>query len=349
MRVLFCGLGSIGQRHLRNLLVLLGDQLEVHAYRVGRLRQKFSDSLAIEPNADVEEDYRIVVHSELDRALAAKPDAVFVCNPSSLHVPVAIAAARSGAHLFVEKPLSDSMRGLDELSSLVGANRLICYVGYNFRFHPGLVRMKNLVDGRFFGNIVSVRAEIGEYMPGWHKYEDYRETYPARKDLGGGAILTQSHEIDVIYWFFGLPRTVLCRGGRLSDLEIDVEDSATSLMQYEGPRGRFPIVLHQDFLQRIPVRTFKIVGDAGSAEIDLIQNVLRTQGGSDVNRAELEFPEFKRNDMFVQQARHVLECFASRATPRVDLHAGIESLRLALAAKESLATGVEIQLEKEAS
>jgi predicted dehydrogenase len=345
MRVLFCGLGSIGQRHLRNLRAVLGDRLEVHAYRVRRLRHKFSETLAIEPDADVEKDYRIVVHSNLDQALSARPDAVFVCNPSSLHVPIALAAARCGSHLFIEKPLSDSITGTDELSEVVKANGLICYVGYNFRFHPGLIRMKELIDHGFFGNIVSARAEIGEYMPDWHTYEDYRGTYPARKELGGGAILTQIHEIDLIYWFFGLPRSICCHGGKLSDLEIDVEDSATSLMRYEGPHGRFPIALHQDFLQRTPVRTFKIVGDAGSAEIDLIRNVLRSHSGRDINPVEIQYSEFKRNDMFLDQARHVIACLVSEATPKVDLHAGIQSLRLALAAKEALASGREVDLK----
>ena len=349
MRVLFCGLGSIGQRHLRNLRALLGDRLEIHAYRVRRLRHKFSETLAIEPDADVEKDYRIVVHSDLDQALSSRPDAVFVCNPTSLHIPIALAAARRGSHLFIEKPLSDSMAGMDELSRLVKANRLICYVGFNFRFHPGLIRMKELIDDRFFGNIVSVRAEIGEYMPGWHKYEYYRETYPARKELGGGAVLTQIHEIDLIYWFFGLPRSVCCRGGKLSDLEIDVEDTATSLMWYEGPHGRFPIALHQDFLQRTPVRTFKIVGDAGSAEIDLIRNVLRSHSRRDIDPVEIQYSEFKRNDMFLDQARHVMACFASKATPKVDLHAGIQSLRLALATKDALASGSEVDLKSGAS
>ena len=213
MRVLFCGLGGIGQRHLRNLRTLLGDRLDVHAYRVRRNRQKLLDNLTIEPGADLETDYRITVHSKLDQALAAEPEVVFVCNPSSLHMPVALAAAKAGAHIFIEKPVSNSMTGLDELLSVVRARKLVCYVGYNFRFHPGLIRMKYLIDSRFFGNILGARAEVGEYLPGWHKYEDYREMYAAREDLGGGVILSQIHEMDLIYWFFGLPATVSAAAG----------------------------------------------------------------------------------------------------------------------------------------
>lgn len=346
MRVLFCGLGGIGQRHLRNLRMLLGDQLEVHAYRVRRDRHKLLDNLSIEPNADLESDYRITVHADLYQALAVQPKVVFICNPSSLHTPIALAAAKAGAHLFIEKPISNSMVDLDELLSLVRAQRLVCYVGYNFRFHPGLIRMKELIDARFFGNILSVHAEIGEYLPDWHRYEDYRKMYAAREDLGGGVILSQIHEMDLIYWFFGLPKTISCRGGKLSELEIDVEDTASSLMQYDGPYGRFPITLHQDFLQRPPVRTFKISGDAGMAEINLLRNhmVIYDEQGNKLE--ELNLTGFNRNDMFLEQARQLLECITANKVPKIELHAGIQSLRLALAAKESLARGVEIQLSE---
>jgi predicted dehydrogenase len=304
------------------------------------------DNLSIEPDADLESDYRITVHADLCQALSVQPKVVFICNPSSLHTPIALAAAKAGAHIFIEKPISNSMVGLDELLSLVRARRLVCYVGYNFRFHPGLIRMKELIDARFFGNILSVQAEIGEYLPDWHRYEDYREMYAARKDLGGGVILSQIHEMDLIYWFFGLPKIISCRGGKLSKLEIDVEDTASSLMQYDGPHGRFPITLHQDFLQRPPVRTFKISGDAGMAEINLLRNYMVIHDEQGNNLEELNLTGFNRNDMFLEQARHVLECITTNKVPKVGLDAGIQSLRMALAAKKSLASGIEIQLSE---
>jgi predicted dehydrogenase len=344
MRILFCGLGGIGQRHLRNLRSLLGDELDVHAYRVRRNRSKLQDNLTIEPGADLETDYRITVHHELDTALAVAPDAVYVCNPSSMHTQIALAAAAAGCHLFIEKPVSSSLDQLAELQSLVREKGLVCYVGYNFRFHPGLSRVKELIDLHFFGNILSARAEIGEYLPAWHNYEDYRQMYAARADLGGGVILSQIHEMDLICWFFGLPKTILCRGGRLSNLEIDVEDTASSLMQYEGVKGRFPISLHQDFLQRPAVRTFAVIGDAGVARMDLIRNRLQIFGADGLIEEDVSFPGFQRNDMFLSQTRHFLDCVAKGASPRADLHAGIQSLHLALAAKESLVRGVEVTL-----
>ncbi len=346
MKILFCGLGGIGQRHLRNLRQLLGDELQVHAYRVRGQRIKLRDNLTVDEGADLERDYAIQVHHDLAEALAEKPDAAFICNPNALHVPVALECVRAGVPVLMEKPLASDLAGIDQLLAEVEQHRLPFHVGYNFRFHPGLQRLKALLDDGFFGRLLSVRSEIGEYLPNWHRYEDYRQMYAARADQGGGVILSQIHEMDLIYWFFGLPRSIVTHGGHLSHLEIDVEDTASSLMRCDGAMGSFPILLHQDYLQRPPVRCFKIVGDAGYAEIDLLANRLRVYGAEGELSEENDFPGFVRNDMFLAQARHFLDCVNGSATPQVSLHDGLQSLRLALAALRSLKEGREVALSE---
>ncbi|SDP99736.1 Gfo/Idh/MocA family protein [Ectopseudomonas guguanensis] len=346
MKILFCGLGGIGQRHLRNLRQLLGDELQVHAYRVRGQRIKLRDNLTVDEGADLERDYAIVVHHDLAEALAEKPAAAFICNPNSLHVPVALECVRAGVAVFMEKPLASDLAGIGQLLAEVEQRRLPFHVGYNFRFHPGLQRIKGLLESGFFGRLLSVRSEIGEYLPNWHRYEDYRQMYAARADQGGGVILSQIHEMDLIYWFFGLPRSIVTHGGQLSHLEIDVEDTASSLMRCDGAMGSFPILLHQDYLQRPPVRCFKIVGDAGYAEIDLLANRLRVYGAEGELSEANDFPGFVRNDMFLAQARHFLDCVNGSATPQVSLHDGLQSLRLALAALRSLKEGREVALSE---
>ena len=346
MKILFCGLGGIGQRHLRNLRQLLGDELQVHAYRVRGQRIKLRDNLTVDEGADLECDYAIVVHHDLAEALAEKPAAALICNPNSLHVPVALECVRAGVPVFMEKPLASDLAGIDQLLAEVEQRRLPFHVGYNFRFHPGLQRLKALLESGFFGRLLSVRSEIGEYLPNWHRYEDYRQMYAARADQGGGVVLSQIHEMDLIYWFFGLPRSIVTHGGQLSHLEIDVEDTASSLMRCDNAMGSFPILLHQDYLQRPPVRCFKIVGDAGYAEIDLLANRLRVYGAEGELSEENDFPGFVRNDMFLAQARHFLDCVNGLATPQVSLHDGLQSLRLALAALRSLKEGREVALSE---
>ena len=346
MKILFCGLGGIGQRHLRNLRQLLGDELQVHAYRVRGQRIKLRDNLTVDEGADLERDYAIVVHHDLAEALAEKPAAALICNPNSLHVPVALECVRAGVSVFMEKPLASDLAGIDQLLAEVEQRRLPFHVGYNFRFHPGLQRLKALLESGFFGRLLSVRSEIGEYLPNWHRYEDYRQMYAARADQGGGVVLSQIHEMDLIYWFFGLPRSIVTHGGQLSHLDIDVEDTASSLMRCDNAMGSFPILLHQDYLQRPPVRCFKIVGDAGYAEIDLLANRLRVYGAEGELSEENDFPGFVRNDMFLAQARHFLDCVNGSATPQVSLHDGLQSLRLALAALRSLKEGREVALSE---
>jgi len=350
MRVLFCGLGGIGQRHLRNLRSLVPtEQLEVHAYRVLGRSEKLRDDLSIEADRSMVTDYQIVVHTDLEQALAVRPEAVFICNPNNLHAKIALQAAKAGAHVFIEKPVSDSMDGLDELLAVMESKQLICYVGYNFRFHPGLMRIKALLEQGHFGNLLAVHSEIGEYLPNWHRYEDYRTMYAARADLGGGVILSQIHEMDLIYWYFGLPASIYCLGGKLSSLEVDVEDTATSLMQYDGAMGRFPITLHQDYVQRPPVRTFKVIGDRGVALIDLIMNKLTVYNIEGEAIEHWDGAGFKRNDMFYGQMQHFLACMAGQASAQVELHDGMQSMRLALAAKESLSRQTVVHLKKESA
>jgi predicted dehydrogenase len=337
MRFLFCGLGGIGQRHLRNLSSIVPKhQLDLHAYRVLGRTQKLKDNLSIEEGHSIVDDYGLTVHSDFAEALAIRPEAVFICNPSSLHTGVALEAAKSGAHLFIEKPVADSLYHLDELQRYIDKQQLICYVGYNFRFHPALKRIKELLLNSHFGNILAVHSEIGEYLPNWHKYEDYRTMYASRSDMGGGVILSQIHEMDLIYWYFGLPKSIYTVGGKLSNLEVDVEDTASSLMMYEGDLGRFPITLHQDYLQRPPVRQFKVIGDNGIAVVDLIRNQFIVYNSEGETIEQWDGMDFQRNDMYRAQMQHFLDCIAGKVEPKVNLHDGIQSLKLALAAKESL-------------
>lgn len=344
MKVLVVGLGSIGQRHVRNLRALLGSEVEIIAYRTRGLRHVLTDSLEIEAESDVEEKYRVRAYGDLDQAIAQGPDAVFVCNPNSLHIPVSLAAAKAGCHLFVEKPLSHSYDGVEELILLVEEQGLIAFVGYQMRFHPCLQHLHSLLRRQAIGRVVAVRVEIGEYLPGWHTYEDYRQSYASRRELGGGVILSQIHELDYIYWLFGLPRCVFALGGHLSGLEIDVEDTASILMQCVVGGQPVPVHLHQDYVQRPRSRTCQVIGDAGKILIDLHGLIVQVfDGGGQLVERHL-FEGFQRNQLFLDELKHFLACLNGDQTPMVTVRDGAQSLRMALATKESLATGHVVKL-----
>lgn len=344
MKFLFAGLGSIGQRHLRNLRTVLGESCEVFAYRSGRKDVVLSESMQVESAATMASKYGIREYIDLEEALAQKPDVTFVTNPSSLHVPVAVEAAKAGCHLFIEKPLSSDESGLEELTGIVARNKLVAMVGYQFRFHPCLRDAKKFMDEGLIGNVVSGTARIGEYLPNWHPYEDYRQGYAARSDLGGGALATQSHEIDYIMWLFGMPTAVFATGGHLSDLELDVEDTVNLQMVCSANGPAFPVTIQMDYVQWPPVRDCTIVGDRGKIVVDLLRNSLTLYQRAEDKVVTHQPENYDRNQLFLDQLNTLLSCVRGEMEPPVSLHEGRQNMRIIVGARESMETGKVVQL-----
>ena len=346
MKVLIVGLGSIGQRHLRNLKTLLGDEVEILAWRYRGRQEVLTDQLTVRPGVQLDEFYQINVFDTLEAALGEQPDVVFVTNPTSLHLPVAVAAARAGCHLFIEKPLSDTLEGLDELLALVEEKRLIAMVGYSMRFHPALRLVKSLLDDGTIGSLLTVRLEQGEYLPGRHPYEDYRETYTAHRALGGGLLLSQIHELDVACWLFGIPARVFALGGHWSNFNIDVEDVTSLLLECRHAGRPLPVHVQQDYVRRPPVRRYEIIGDGGVIMADLLRpdvQVSCDSGHSTIHR----FEGFQRNDMFLDQLRHHLRCLRRDETPVVGIQEAAQSLSVAVAARQSIECGQAVPISGE--
>lgn len=339
MKALIVGLGAIGQRHIRNLRLLLGNGIEFLAYRVRHLSQTITPELTLAPDCDVEHTLGVRAFDNLEQALEQKPTMALICNPTSLHLPVALVAARAGCHIFVEKPLSASLAGADELANELDRRQLVGLVGYQMRFHPCLQRVKELIAASAVGAIIAVHAHVGEDIRGWHKYEDYRQSYAARSDLGGGTILTQIHEIDYLFWLFGMPQRLFSVGGHLSRLELDVEDTANTLMEYHIHGKHVPVHIHQNYLQRPAKRTLEIIGDAGTISVDLTAPSLSLINAQGCMVEATASNGFERNHLFLEEMRHFLNCMQGKESPLVSIRDGRRSLEIALASKESLKSG----------
>ena len=293
---------------------------------------------------NVEEVYNITSFDSLAEALAQKPDMAFVCNPSSLHVEVTRACLLAGCVVFLEKPLADSLDGTAELVEIAWQKNLIAMVGYQLRFHPCVKKLQQVVGSGELGSLLAVRATIGEYLPNWHPYEDYRAMYAARAELGGGVVLTQIHELDFLYSIFGAPSRVYAVGGHWSDLEVDVEDTASSLMEVPWQGRRLPIQLHTDYLQSPPNRQTEVIGDQGRAVMDLNAQTVSVYKRNVPQPEVFRIENFDRNNLFLDQTRHFLDCVATREKPVVDLADGLQSLRMALAIKASITTHAVVDL-----
>lgn len=335
MKILIVGLGSIGQRHLRNIHTLLGNKSQISAYRTRKESTVLTDSMSIEEGARLDKKYEYSSFDTLKDALADSPEIVFICNPTSLHMPVALAAAEQGCHLFIEKPLSHNLKGIKSLISLVEEKNLVAYVGFQLRFHPCFHQLKKSLIVKNIGGILSVHLESGEYLPGWHKWEDYRQTYAARKNLGGGVILTQMHEIDYALALFGLPESVYALGGHFSSLDLDVEDVVDVLMEFPYKERKLPAFFHLDYLQRPPTRKCRVIGEKGTITMDLISRnvLLRDNNG---NEERFEYKGFQRNQLYLDEMKHFFACIRGEEKPLNDIHTAFKGMKVAMAVKESM-------------
>lgn len=308
MKFLFVGCGSIGRRHIKNLKSLI--DCEVLAYRVRK-----------ESLGDFEKEFNIQTFHDYDKALAEKPDAVFVTNPTSHHLETALKAAKSGCSLFIEKPVSHTLEGIDELISICNEKKLVAFVAYKMRFHKSIRQIKAWIDEGVLGKVVSIRAHYGGHLPSWHPWEDYRRMYSARKDLGGGVLLDCSHEIDYVLWFLGEIEQAQGFSGQLSDLEIETEDVAEILVR--SKTGVFGTV-HLNYLQQPERRYCEVIGTRGTAFWDQSQKKV-TFTPVDKNEKEICIAEGQydtKQDMFVEEMKHFLDCLKGITPPLSDLRSG---------------------------
>jgi len=335
VRALFVGLGSVGQRHLQNLRRLRPDA-EIHALRAGAEHGRVIEDGRCREVDSVAEHYGIGVTRDLDVARSLRPDVTWVTNPSSLHVGTARAFADLGSHLFIEKPLSDRLDGLDELEAAVAARGLTTMVGYQTRFHPLYRWVRERVHERR-DRVIAAAFEWNTYLPAHHPYEDYAEGYAAREDLGGGVILCLIHEIDLITDLFGPPHKLLAVGGKLSDLRMTAEDTVMSTWSYREGGRRFPVQLSLSFAQTREVRRFRVQFEDATLLVDLGTNTgeLYGENGALIER---RVEDLDRNELFLAEMRHFLDRVEAGEDTWVNLAAGRLGLELALGMKQSLET-----------
>lgn len=342
MKFLIAGLGSIGRRHFRNLIALGEKDIVLLRTRKATLPE---DELAGYP-----------VETDLQEALKKHtPDAVIVSNPTAFHLDVAIPAAKTGCAILLEKPISHSMQRLDQLEEAVQKSGSKVLVAFQFRFHPGMLRAKQLIEAGEIGRIVSAHVHFGEYLPGWHPWEDYRNGYAARADMGGGVVLTQCHSLDYLPWLAGQVTSVWGFTGKLSDLEVNVEDTAKIGLRFSsGALGS----LHLDYNRQPPVHTFDIAGTQGTIKWDLSDGATRLYRASPSPsgrgaRGEGDWEvyplpvEWERNVMFMEQMKHFLAIVRGDAEPACTLDDGIRVQQLVEAVHESQRAGRVIELRKD--
>ena len=244
VKALVIGYGSIGARHA-DVLTALGCSVAVLSRRAVDAPLVFSD-LAV----------ALAVHA---------PDYVVIANETDQHYPTlgALAKADFRGTVMVEKPLFMH-------SEPIPANHFRqASVAYNLRFHPVIQRLKELIAGE---QVLSVNAYVGQYLPDWRPEVDYRTSYSAMADRGGGVLRDLSHELDYLNWMLGGWNSVAALGGHVSPLEITSEDAFSLLMT----TVRCPIVsVHLNYLERVATRSITINTSGATLHADLIKGTVR--------------------------------------------------------------------------
>jgi predicted dehydrogenase len=329
MKVLFVGLGSIGQRHLRNFIEISNDFDEIYAFRKTNNNLVIIDGDAKKVDS-LEEFYGINCVTNLEEGLKIKPDIVFITNPSSLHLEIAIQAAKSNCNLFIEKPLSDSLKGIKKLKKIIEKKKLNAAVAYQTKYNPCFGVVKDIIDSKKYGNIKFANFEWGTFLPDHHPYEDFRKSYASRKDLGGGVILGLSHEIDLIRNFFGMPDNISITDCNFNQLDLDVEDTARIEMDYNQLNADFKVKLYLSYAQKNEERFFIIDFDLASLRCDLISNEIQISAKADKNPQIIAFPILNRNDLFLDELREFVKSVDNKEKNLKSFTDGIETLKLCI-------------------
>jgi len=327
MKIVIVGLGSIGRRHLRNLLAL--GERDIVLCRTHR---------STLPEDELK-DFR--VETDLRAALALGAQAVIVSNPTSLHVETALEAARAGCAVFLEKPVSHTLEKVADLQAAVRRKNGRVLVGFQYRFHQGMRKVKQLLAEDAIGKALAVRAHYGEYLPGWHPWEDYHQAFSARADLGGGVILTLCHPLDYLRYLLGEVEEVWALVGYQGGLGIDVEDSAEIGLRFaNGVLGS----VHLNYVQRPAAHWMEIIGARGVIRWEYQQNAVHVNAeGRQAFTWQGEQADV-RNPMFVEEMRHFLALARGEETSLCTLQDGVRALEIALAAYESERQGKRIKI-----
>lgn len=327
MKFLVIGCGSIGERHIKNLNSLRAGKILAYDINLERLHL-------------MKKKYNVNIFSNVENAFDEKPDAVLICTPPNLHTSMAIKSVDHDAHIFIEKPISNNFKRIDDFLAKAKKKKLIVLVGYNLRFHPGIKLMRKMIVEGSIGRILSVRSEAGQFLPDWKPAQDYRQSYTAKNEMGGGIILDGSHEIDYIYWILGEIKKVFCFADKVSNLDVNVEDIAEIFLK---SKSNVIAQIHLDFIQQCYSRNCKIIGEKGSIIWEYQNNFVKLYCDK-TKKWKTFYTNAQTNDMYIDEMKHFIDCINKKSRSLVDGDIGKKVLEIALAAKKSAKSSKVIDL-----
>lgn len=305
-QIAFVGMGSIGKRHLKNVCQLItsqGNTYSIDLYRSSMTREIPEDVSALVAN-------QYLYSQEVQREY----DMVFITNPTSLHLETVVKFRPFTKAFFIEKPVFGSFEVDEQIVAML--DEIPSYVACPLRYNPVLQYLKQNVD---MEKVISVRAMSSSYLPDWRPGQDYRETYSAHTELGGGVDIDLIHEWDYLTWIFGMPTECLGIAGRFSNLEINSNDTAL----YVAKNDKITYELHLDYFGRKTQRTLDIFTQDDTLQCDIV-------GGTVTYLKEGKVFDFnsERNVFQMEEIKHFFDIAEGRVENDSNVRHGVQVLKL---------------------
>ncbi len=314
---LIVGTGSVGKRHARNLHQL-GSAISTMDPRQDR-REELRGELPVQGE-----------YASLEEAMSgARFDGLIICSPPSFHVEQSAAGLQAGVPVLLEKPVSSSLAEAQRLAKVLSEARAQLLLGYTWRWWPPIAEVRRHLKEETVGTLRHVRFIMSAHLADWHPWENYQDFFMSHAQLGGGALLDESHWIDLMLWFFGEPESLFASIEHISDLEISSDDNVDMLLTYQSG---LRVSMHLDLYGRPHEKSIHFIGEKGS--IVWTDSPNRVAVGRDQTWESTDF-ECERNDMFVGVARNFLDMCKGKSDPACALDDGLRVLRVVEAARLS--------------
>lgn len=322
-KIVFFGLGSAGQKHLRNLQKL---DLNLKVYYYKETKKNFLINQKLEKiNLDIFKKYNLILIKNLNNLKLIKPDAAFICNPSSSHMKFAIFCAKIGCHLFIEKPISNKLKNLKIFLNIIKKKKLVVSVGYQFLFHPLLNKLKKIISSNKFGNLLRGEVVMNEDVKKYRKYGHYSDLLVTKKNKGG-MLLEQSHDLSLIIWLLDeKPDVIFSSRFRHKHIKFErgTEDSVFLGLLFNINNTKKLITVSLSSFNCEKEKKLKLIFNRGKIKLNFLDNTLIIEKN---NKKKIYKPIISRNNLFLFELKNFLKNINTKNTKNLTLKNSILTL-----------------------
>ncbi len=330
MKFVIIGLGSIGKRHIKNLL-----NFGIKPHNITGIDPRQDRINETKKLFNIDSTYRNL--NKLDKSY----NAAIICSPTSLHIKQAIFLAKKKINIFIEKPLNHNLSKINVLKNIVKKNNIKVLITYPFRFSKHGQKLKEIVKSKKLGKIYFFRGIFSEYLPDWHPWENYTKFYMAKKNLGGGSLLDQSHLIDMCHFLFGEAKEIYgCINSKVSDLKVETDDLVNMNVKFKnGVMGN----IHQDMIGRKHQKNLEIICKYGNIFWDVYDLSVKIYNAKTKKLKKYTFHK-DHNKMYENQTNHMIKILKNVEKPKINLDDGIHTMKIIKAAKKSYKSGKVVKV-----